>query len=69
MAEVAKERKALQRARQRAREALSQQLVLEQGVEDQLIVREMNRISLRIIQYIIGELRSCPGPSSKRDVL
>jgi hypothetical protein len=32
-------------------------------------VREMNRISLRIAQYIVGELRSCPSPSSRRDVL
>jgi hypothetical protein len=38
-------------------------------VEDHLPVREMNRISLRIAQYIVGELRSCPGPSSRRDVL
>jgi hypothetical protein len=29
----------------------------------------MNRISLRIAQYIVGELRSCPSPSSRRDVL
>jgi hypothetical protein len=48
MAEAARERKALQRARQRVREALSQQLALEQGVEDHLTVREMNRISFRI---------------------
>jgi hypothetical protein len=38
-------------------------------VEDHLTVREMNRISLHIAQYIVGELRSCPGPSSRRDVL
>jgi hypothetical protein len=67
--EVARERKALQRARQRAKEALSQQLASEQGVEDHMIAREMNRISLCIAQYIVGDLRSCPGPSSRRDVL
>jgi hypothetical protein len=66
MAEAARERKALQRARQRAREALSQQLASEQGVEDHLTVREMNRISLHIAQYIVGELRSCPGLLSRR---
>jgi hypothetical protein len=69
MAEAARERKALQRARQRAREALLQQLASEQGMEDHLIVREMNQVSLFIAQYIVGELRSCPSPSSRRDVL
>ena len=69
MAKVARKQKALQRARQRAREALSQQLASEQGMEDYLIVREMNRISLYIMQYIVGELRSYPSPSSRRDVL
>jgi hypothetical protein len=32
-------------------------------------VRDLNRVSLRIAQYIVGELRSCPGPLSRRDVV
>jgi hypothetical protein len=48
VAKAAREWKALQRAHQRAREALSQQLASEQGVEDHMTMREMNRISLHI---------------------
>jgi hypothetical protein len=32
-------------------------------------VRDLNRVSLRIAQYIVGKLRSCPGPLSRRDVV
>jgi hypothetical protein len=32
-------------------------------------MREMDRISLCIAQYIVGELRNCPGPLSRIDVL
>jgi hypothetical protein len=69
VAEAAREQEALQRACQRAREALLQQLASKQGVEDHLTVREMNRISLRTTQYIVGELGSCHDSSSRRDVL
>jgi hypothetical protein len=70
--ERARERKALQRARDRQRH--EETLVLasvppDHEVEDALTARELNRISLRIAQYIVEELRSCPGPSSRRDVM
>jgi hypothetical protein len=72
VAAKARERKACQRARDRQRheEALVLASVApDLEVEDNLTVRELNRISLRIAQYIVEELRSCPGPSSRRDVL
>ena len=31
--------------------------------------RSKNRVSLRMAQYIVEELKSCPGPSSRREVL
>ena len=70
--ERARERKALQRARDRQRH--KETLVLasvppDHEVEDALTARELNLISLRIAQYIVEELRSCPGPSSRRDVM
>lgn len=70
--EGARERKALQRARDRQRH--EEALVLasvpsDHEVDDALIVRELNRISFRMPQYIVEELRSCPGPSSRRDVM
>ena len=34
-----------------------------------MFVREINRVSLRIAQFIIGELWGCPGPSSRKDVV
>ena len=70
--DAAKERKARQRARDRERheETLVLASVLpDDDVQDSMTVRELNRMSLRIAQYVVEELRSCPGPSSRRDVM
>lgn len=70
--EMARARKALQRAREREREEETRGLAsepLHDDTRDQMSVRELNRISLRIVKYIVGELRSCPGPSSRRDAI
>jgi hypothetical protein len=72
VAENARERKARQRARDRQRVEETQLLVdlsPDPEGEDHLTVRELNRRSLRLAQYIVEELRSCPGPSSRRDVM
>jgi len=70
--DAARERKARQRARDRERheETLVLASVLpDDDVQDSMTVRELNRMSLRIAQYVVEELRSCPGPSSRRDVM
>jgi hypothetical protein len=70
--EAARARKASQRVHERQREEDVQLLAserLQNGVEDHMSVRDLNRVSLRIAQYIVGELRSCPGPLSRRDVV
>ena len=66
VAQNARERKSRQRSRDRERHKES--LILASiapnvEVEDSLSVRELNRISLR------QELRCCPGPQSRRDVV
>lgn len=72
--ENARERKARQRARDRERLESSQLLAVEpldpdREAGDYLPVRDLNRRSLRLAQYIVEELRSCPGPFSRKDVM
>jgi hypothetical protein len=70
--EAARVRKARQRERDRSSEEDTIALARnppDEGVDDSLSVREANRISLRIAQYIVEELRSCPGPSTRRIVM
>jgi hypothetical protein len=70
--EASRARKASQRACKRQREEEARLLAserLQNGIEDHMSVRDLNRISLRIAQYIVGELRSCPSPLSRRDVV
>ena len=69
---AARVRKANQRARERQRGQETIDLVAEpshRDVSDHMSMREINRVSLRIAQFIIGELRGCPGPSSRKDVI
>lgn len=70
--ENARERKSRQRSRDRERH--KEALILastapDVEVDDSLSVRELNRISLRVAQYLVQELRCCPGPQSRRDVV
>ena len=70
--EGARERKARQRARDRQLVEETRVLASEppdEDDEDHLTVRESNRISSRIAQYIVEELRSCPGPLSRKDIM
>ena len=72
VAQNARERKSRQRLRDRERH--KEALILastapDVEVEDNLSVRELNRISLRVAQYLVQELRCCPGPQSRRDVV
>jgi hypothetical protein len=70
--EAARTCKALQRACEREREEEAYLLAserLDSDIEDHMSVRDLNWISLRIAQYIVGELRSCSSPSSRRDVV
>ena len=72
VAQNARERKSCQRSRDRERH--KEVLILastapDVEVEDSLSVRELNRISLRVAQYLVQELRCCPGPQSRRDVV
>ena len=70
--ENARERKSRQRSRDRERH--KEALILastapDVEVDDSLSVRELNRISLRLAQYLVHELRCCPSPQSRRDVV
>ena len=72
VAQNTRERKSRQRSRDRERH--KEALILASTapnveVEDNLSVRELNRISLRVAQYLVQELRCCPGPQSRRDVV
>lgn len=70
--EMARAHKALQRARERKREEERRGLAskpLHNDMVDRILVRELKWISLQIVRYIVGELRSFPGPSSRRDVI
>lgn len=72
VAEAARERKTRQRARDREREQetlLLASMPPNHDIEDHLTVRDLNRISLRIAQNIVHELRSCPGPETRKDVM
>ena len=65
-------RKANQRAREREGVDEARDLATEasdRDVGDLLSVREMNRISLQIAQFIVAELRGCPGPYSRKEVI
>ena len=69
---AARVRKSNQRAREREREHEARDLAAEtstRDVSDVLSVRDMNRVSLRIAQFIVGELRGCPGPYSRKEVV
>ena len=72
VAQNARERKSRQRSRDRERH--KEALILASTtpnveVEDSLLVKELNRISLRVAQYLVQELRCCPSPQSRRDVV
>ena len=72
VAQNARERKSRQRSRDRERH--KEALILasttpDVEVEDSLSLRELNRISLHVAQYLLQELRCCPGPQSRRDVV
>ena len=72
IASAARERKSRQRVRDRERVAES--LVLahdtaEQAAARSFTVRENSRISLRISQAIVQELKQCPNLAGRRDVM
>jgi hypothetical protein len=72
--ENARERKARQRARGRERVQEAQLLADEPPdpdlqQHDLLPVRDLTRRSLRLAEYIVEELRTCPDPRSRRDVM
>jgi hypothetical protein len=70
-AEAARVRQARHRAAIREALQISRALAAENpgGEEDDMPDRSKNRVALRMAQYIVEELKSCPGPSSRREVL
>ena len=71
-ATAAQERKQWQRIRERERVEETRVLIhdtAEQAVAPSLTVRENSRISLKICQAIVQELKECPNLARRRDVM
>jgi hypothetical protein len=70
-AEAARLRQSRHRAAIQEAEEISRALVVENpgGEEDDMPDQSKHRVSLRMAQYIVEELKSCPGPRSRREVL
>ena len=65
----------IRQARYRSEIQRAEQLTqsLASAPEDQgdiaMTERTTNRVSKRLAAYVVGELRTCPGPSARRDVM
>jgi hypothetical protein len=70
-AESARIRQARHRQRTREAEGISISLATEvvHVASDVLSKRQMSRLTLSIAENIVDVLQSCPGPSSRRDVM